>query len=69
MGETWPPLKTVSTALGTTALGDPWPPLQSVSTALGTTALGESPLLSVLQPWVSLGLIYSQSPLLSALQP
>jgi hypothetical protein len=31
LGEPWPPLQPVSTALHTTALGEPWPPLQPVS--------------------------------------
>jgi hypothetical protein len=45
-------------SVGATALAEPWPPLQPVSTALYACQ-------SALQPWVSLGLLYNQSPLLS----
>jgi hypothetical protein len=44
--------------VGATALDEPWPPLQPVSVAFYICQ-------SALQPWVSLGLLYNQSPLLS----
>jgi hypothetical protein len=44
--------------VGTTTLGEPWPLLQPVSTAFYACQ-------SALQPWVNLGPLYNQSPLLS----